>query len=215
MSTASEVHCNLSSEYFGRPEHEKNMRVFWPRSYPATSVYCCANGAIADRDEGSNILNVFLSTTCWECSTTREVKLLPLELHPFLNGLLDCELLVGGVSIPGIVTTLWPWNGVLVARGSRDQALEKLILSRAMSLTVSQHLSGEVEATNGILTWSVLTVLHVTRWELPHLSTIFVGAWGAMVSPKVKGRWHTICNWNGSFVQSQARGNGTTILPIS
>jgi hypothetical protein len=79
-----------------------NLQTFDGFSYPAACVHRWSDCAIIRRNELTNVADVLVNTTCWECTTSRKIKLLTVELNPFLYCLFNGLLLVSSVCKPSV-----------------------------------------------------------------------------------------------------------------
>lgn len=75
---------------------------------------------------------------------------------PVLDGLLDGELAVGDVGVPGDVPAGGPREGVAVAVGRGDAALQGLRLLRAVALAVHHSVARVAQGARVVLAGRVL-----------------------------------------------------------
>lgn len=132
-----------------------------------TYTTACVNGGSdssgGKRDEFINVIDIGICTTREHGASPRESEPVALHLNPILNSLLDAELFMRNVVVPGEISALRPLERRLVLWGSRYEAEQEFLLGRAMPLSVLEHVAVELSPSLGVLTGRVLTQQHIAR----------------------------------------------------
>lgn len=125
-------------------------------AYPTTSINGGSYGTIFEIYQPGNIINVRISTIGEHGPTARELEPVFLEPDPILLLLLEGQPFMGHVSVPNVFSALRPAKRRRVAMWGWDTTPENLVGFRAVSLSVYQHASVELQGPFGVLAWRVL-----------------------------------------------------------
>lgn len=126
------------------------------RAYSAARVDGGPDAAVGQGDERIYVVDVSVGTAWEHGAAAGEPEPVAVHLDPVLHGLLDAELLVGDVVVPGVVSALRPLEWRLVLGRSRDETPDELVVAGAVPLPVHQHCPLEPPSPGSIVARRVL-----------------------------------------------------------
>lgn len=125
-------------------------------AHSTASVNGSPDAAVRQGDECVNVVYVGVGATREHGAAAGEPEPVALHLNPVLDRLLDAELLVGDVVVPGVVPALGPPEGRLVVGRRRHEAPDGLVFPGAVPLPVHQHRPLEPPPARPVLARRVL-----------------------------------------------------------
>lgn len=126
------------------------------RAYPTAGIDGGPHRAVAEVNQLPNVVNVLIGAVGEHGAAAGEVEAVAVVADPVLHGLLDGELAVRHISVPGDVAAGRPREGVAIAVRRGDAALEGFGLRGTVALAVHHLVARVADGARVVLAWGVL-----------------------------------------------------------